>query len=89
MKNCYKNDKNIANRFTLTGGEKFKLGRIVFHVKELVTEKVQYYSEKESPKSEIYQSFDDSVVDEDFLSLTDDGHPDESDRHRDFKTLKL
>lgn len=38
MKHCYKNDQNVANRFTLTGGEKFKVGRIVFYVKELVTD---------------------------------------------------
>jgi len=38
MKNCYKNDQSVANRFTLRGGEKFKVGRIVFHVKELVTD---------------------------------------------------
>lgn len=38
MKGCYKNDQSTANRFTLTGGEKFKIGRIVFSVKEIASD---------------------------------------------------
>lgn len=36
MKGCFKTDLQKANRFTLRGGEKIKIGRIVFTVKELV-----------------------------------------------------
>ena len=89
MKHCYKNDQNVANRFTLTGGEKFKVGRIVFYVKELVTDQVQYFSEKESQKPEIYQSVSEPAEEEDLLSLTDDGHPHERDMERHQMTPKI
>ena len=34
----------VQGRYELRGGERIKLGRIVFHVKELVNEKFQYHS---------------------------------------------
>ena len=34
----------MQGRYELRGGERFKLGRIVFHVKELVNEKFQHHS---------------------------------------------
>ena len=34
----------MQGRYELRGGERIKLGRIVFHVKELVNEKFQYHS---------------------------------------------
>ncbi len=38
MKNCSKDDAQTANRFTLRGGERIKLGRVIFTVKELVND---------------------------------------------------
>ena len=34
---------NKENHFTLRGGEHIKVGRIIFTVKEIVNDKVQYY----------------------------------------------
>lgn len=38
MKNCSKDDAKSANKFTLRGGERIKLGRVIFTVKELVND---------------------------------------------------
>ena len=54
MKNCYKNDPNVSNRFTITGGEWIKVGRMIFHIKELVTDKIQYYTEEDLGLNESY-----------------------------------
>jgi hypothetical protein len=35
--------ENPENHFVLRGGERIKIGRVVFTVKELVNDKVQYY----------------------------------------------
>lgn len=42
MKGCCASDVSLQNKFTLKGGEKFKIGRVVFTVKELVTPKTHY-----------------------------------------------
>ena len=38
---------DAQGKYELSGGERIKLGRIVFHVKELVNEKFQYYSQED------------------------------------------
>jgi hypothetical protein len=35
MKSCYGPDPSLANRFSLRGGERIKVGRIIFTVKEI------------------------------------------------------
>jgi hypothetical protein len=40
MKSCNKDDIQTANKFTLRGGERIKLGRVIFTVKELVNDQV-------------------------------------------------
>ena len=43
MKSCGKDEVQAANKFTLRGGERIKLGRVIFTVKELVNDQIQYY----------------------------------------------
>lgn len=38
MKSCCKDDIQTSNKFTLRGGERIKLGRVIFTVKELVND---------------------------------------------------
>lgn len=40
MKACCKDEPNALNKFTLRGGERIKIGRIIVTVKELVTDQV-------------------------------------------------
>lgn len=44
MKSCASNDVTAMNKFTLKGGERIKVGRVIFTVKELVNSETQYYS---------------------------------------------
>ena len=38
---------DVQGRYELRGGERIRLGRIVFHVKELVNERFQYQSQED------------------------------------------
>jgi len=40
MKSCSKDELQAANKFTLRGGERIKLGRVIFTVKELVNDQI-------------------------------------------------
>ena len=77
MKSCAANDPSATNKFTLRGGERIKVGRVIFTVKELVNQHTRYYSKKSSG----LESSDDRQTSElrsdsgspDLLSNTDDG----------------
>lgn len=43
MKSCCSSDLNATNKFTLRGGERIKVGRVIFTVKEIVNAQVKYY----------------------------------------------
>jgi len=42
MKSCSSGSENTLNKFTLRGGERIKVGRVIFTVKELVNPHSQY-----------------------------------------------
>lgn len=48
MKSCSSDDLQTVNKFTLRGGERIKIGRVIFTVKELVNSQVKYYA-KDAP----------------------------------------
>jgi hypothetical protein len=82
MKSCYGPDHSIANRFTLRGGERIKVGRIIFIVKELVTDTIQYYGtpslkEVSAPydenNSDSSEAEHESGLEHEAMRLTDDG----------------
>lgn len=58
----------IENHFELRGGEKIRIGRVIFTVKEIVNDKIQYRSEIGDSASRIYEE-----VDLEDLNKTDDG----------------
>jgi hypothetical protein len=67
MKACSSNH-NAANRFTLRGGERIKVGRIIFTVKEIVNATTRYI-EAPTVQEEVSSSSETPGL----LSQTDDG----------------
>ena len=61
----------VENRFELRGGEKIRIGRVIFTVKEIVNDKLQYVSEIGDSASRMSES--DLVGDMEDLNQTDDG----------------
>lgn len=70
MKSCATNDLNATNKFTLKGGERIKVGRVIFTVKELVNAHTRYYgsSVQSDQTSEVSSESSPGL-----LSNTDDG----------------
>jgi len=56
MKSCAANDPNATNKFTLRGGERIKVGRVIFTVKELVNQHSRYYSKHNNSSSSLESS---------------------------------
>ena len=54
-----KNQKagGVAGRYELRGGERFRIGRVLFHVRELVNDKFCYVQKRQD--EEIFAEFDD------------------------------
>ncbi len=68
MKACSYGDNNATNRFTLRGGERIKVGRVIFTVKEIVNPTTRYID-----ASTIWDGASSSSETPGLLSQTDDG----------------
>ena len=60
----------VENRFELRGGEKIRIGRVIFTVKEIVNDKIQFKSDIGDSASRVSEA---DLVDMEDLNQTDDG----------------
>ena len=65
----------LENHFVLRGGERIKIGRVVFTVRELVNDKYQYYGpdDLETGDSVAQVSVSGGESSSSYMSVTDDG----------------
>ena len=60
----------VENRYELRGGEKIRIGRVIFTIKEIVNDKIQFRSEIADSASRLSE---DMLIDQEDLNRTDDG----------------
>ena len=73
MRSCCQSEASQLNRFTLRGGEKIKLGRVIFRVKELVNSATGSYFSQGQQVEPISSSEQQELSSPGLLSNTDDG----------------